>query len=155
MKRFKWCLTDPDLWTEVSGVCPLICQCVSFCMCLFKGESVIVSWLTISFPCVVVVQCEVAIVLQSKSINLFRDTETGPNLSVKVQIGWLVGYVVLCLFLDNSGCPSIVEQWSQRLDVVILLLHCSSLFLTLSYALCLVPSFLQHKWSYILDCSLT
>ena len=35
--------------------------------------------------------------------------DPGHSTSVKVQIGWLV-YVVLCLFLDNSGSPSIVEQ---------------------------------------------
>ena len=46
-----------------------------------KEKSVIVPQLTISCAHVVVVLCEVATVLQSKSINLFRDAATGPNLS--------------------------------------------------------------------------
>ena len=33
----------------------------------------------------------------------------GSGPGVKVQDGWLV-YTVLCLFLDNSDSPSIVEQ---------------------------------------------
>ena len=63
---------------------------------------------------------------------------------MKVQIGcWLV-YVVLCLFLDNSDSPSIVEQWSQKTWCSIITSLLQFLFLTLSCALCLVPSFLQH-----------
>ena len=38
--------------------------------------------MAISYAHVVVVLCEVAIVLQSKSIKLFRDSATGPNLSL-------------------------------------------------------------------------
>ena len=54
----------------------LVC---AICTCIFKGERVIVfKWLSV----VLLVMCEVAIVLQSKSIKLFRDVATGPNLSL-------------------------------------------------------------------------
>ena len=50
----------------------------SICTCIFKGEKIIVcKWVSV----VHLVMCEVAIVLQSKSINLFRGGATGPNLS--------------------------------------------------------------------------
>ena len=47
--------------------------------CFFKVERVIVfKWLSV----VHLVMCEAAIVLQSKSMKLFRDAATGPNLSL-------------------------------------------------------------------------
>ena len=50
----------------------------AICTCFFKGNSVVViKWLSV----VHMVVCEAAIVLQSKSIKLFRDAATGPNLS--------------------------------------------------------------------------
>ena len=49
------------------------------CKYIFKGERVIVcKWLS----SVHLVMCEVAIVLQSNSIKLFRDVATGPILSL-------------------------------------------------------------------------
>ena len=74
----------------------------AICTCFFKGESVIVPWLTISCPHVVVVLCEVTIVPQSKSINLFRDAATGPNLNLTTD------HMCLSHFLDFGGCI----QWS-------------------------------------------
>ena len=51
----------------------------AICACFFKGESVIVfKWLSV----VGMVVGEVAIVFQIKSIKLFRDAATGPNLSL-------------------------------------------------------------------------
>ena len=44
-----------------------------------QGNKVVVfKWLSV----VHMVVCEVAIILQSKSIKLFRDAATGPNLSL-------------------------------------------------------------------------
>ena len=64
--RCKWCISIDLLAHAI---------CASF----YKGESVIVfKWLSV----VQTVVCEVAIVLQSKSIKLFRDAATGPNLSL-------------------------------------------------------------------------
>ena len=64
--RSKWC-TSLDL---------LSC---ATCVLIFKGERVIVfKWLSV----VHLVMCEATIVLQSKSIKLFRDAATGPNLSL-------------------------------------------------------------------------
>ena len=51
----------------------------AICAYCFKGERVIVfKWLSV----VHLVMCETAIVLQSKSIKMFRDAPTGPNLSL-------------------------------------------------------------------------
>ena len=61
------------------------------CVCFFKGNSVIVfKWLSV----VHMVVCEVAIVLQSKYIKLFRDAATGPNLSLTTD------HMCLSCFLD-------------------------------------------------------
>ena len=96
-------LDGSRLVNRVSGMCPLICWGVSFCMCFFKSESVIVSRLTINCQHVVNVLCEVAIVLHSRSVNLFRDTATGPNL------GLTTNHVCLLCSLDfgglTIGCP--------------------------------------------------
>ena len=54
----------------------------AICTCLFKGKIVIVlEWLSV----VHMVVCEVATVLQSKSIKLLRDSATGPNLGVTTE----------------------------------------------------------------------
>ena len=51
----------------------LVC---ALCACIFKDESVnVYKWLS-------VVMCEVAIVLHSKTIKLFGDVSSGPNLSL-------------------------------------------------------------------------
>ena len=69
----EWCMSF-DLWSH------------SFCPCFFKGEKVLLlcNWL---WRCthVLVVLCEVAIVIQSKAINLFRDAATGPILSLTIN----------------------------------------------------------------------
>ena len=50
----------------------------AICACVFKGERInVYKWVTVAH----LVMCEVAIVLKSKSIKLFRDVATGPNLS--------------------------------------------------------------------------
>ena len=68
------------------------------CACLFKGESVIVfKWLSL----VHLLICEVAAVLQSNSIKLFRYTATGPNLSLTTD------HMCLSCSLDFS-----FVQWS-------------------------------------------
>ena len=64
------------------------------CLCIFKGERVIVhKWLSV----VHLVMCEVAIVLQSKSIRLFRDVATGQNLSL------ITDHMFLLHSLDFGG----------------------------------------------------
>ena len=76
MNVSKWCLMDPirSKWHESLDL--LAC---AICAWIFKGERVIVSkWLSVVY----LVMCEVAIVLQSKSIKLLRDVATGPNLSL-------------------------------------------------------------------------
>ena len=69
---------DPNCWTEGSDACPLICGCV-----LLQRWKLLLfcNWLS-SCTCILVVLCEAAIVLQSKSINLFRDAAMGPILSL-------------------------------------------------------------------------
>ena len=62
----------------------------------------------------------------------------------RYRIGMCGWYTILCLFLDNSDSPSIVEQWSQKAWCSIITSLLQFLSLTWSYALCLVPSFLQH-----------
>ena len=74
----------------------------AICLCFFKSESVIVPWMVVSCAHVVVVLYEVATVLQSKSITVFRDTATGPNLSLTTDH--------MCLSCSlNFGCI----QWSR------------------------------------------
>ena len=69
----------------------------AICACFFKGESVIVvKWLSV----VHMVVCEVAIVLQSKSIKLFRDTATGPNLSLTTDHMCLLHFLDFILSCD-------------------------------------------------------
>ena len=80
-----------DAWliqSEVSGTCPLICWHMPLCACIFKGERVMLH------KCVSVVMCEMAIVLQSVSIKLFRDVATSLNLSLKTD------HMFLSLSLD-------------------------------------------------------
>ena len=63
---------------------------------------------------------------------------------------------LMLLVLDNSDSPSIVEQLSQGPSLVYhTFINDSFLALDLSYALFLVPSFLQHGQSYVFACSLT
>ena len=63
----------------------------AICACIIKGESVIVvKWLSV----VDMSMCEVAIVLHSKSIKLFREPATGPNLSLRTD------HMCLLHFLD-------------------------------------------------------
>ena len=51
----------------------------AICVGIFKGERVIVyKWLSM----VHLVMCEVVIILQSKSVKLFRNVATGSNLSL-------------------------------------------------------------------------
>ena len=65
-------------------------------------------------------------------------------LPVKVQIGQLC-YWSYNPAVDNSDSPSIVEELSQGLsfNCYTFISDCSY-FSDVSYALCLVPSFLQH-----------
>ena len=69
----------------------------AICMCFFKGGSIILL-LTISCAYVVIVLFEVAVVLQSKSINLFRDAVTGVNLSQTTD------HMCLLHSLEFGGC---------------------------------------------------
>ena len=91
----KWCLLDPIRSKWCMSIDLLVC---AICACLFKGERVIVC------KCISVVHmvmCEVAIILQSKFIKLFRGVATGPNLSRTTD------HVFLLCFLDFGGI-----QWS-------------------------------------------
>ena len=81
MTRSSWCVSINLLAHAI-------------CMCFFKGKSVIV------FERLSVVHmgmCEVAIVLQSKSIKVFRDSSTGPNLSLATD------HMCLLCALDFGG----------------------------------------------------
>ena len=63
----------------------------ALCACILKDERVnACKWVS-------VVMCEVAIVLQSKSIKLFRDVATGPNLSLTTN------HTSLLCSLDSHG----------------------------------------------------
>ena len=70
--RSKWCMSI-DLLAH------------AICTCYFKGDSVIVYKIVISCAHAVVVVFEAAIVLQNKSIKLFRDATTGPNLNLTID----------------------------------------------------------------------
>ena len=71
----------------------------AFCACFFKGERCYCS--VIDYQVVhmfLVVLCEVAIVLQDKSINFFRDAATDPILSLTTticayHIPWIMEFV--------------------------------------------------------------
>ena len=69
----KWYLIDP-IWSKWCMSLDLLAHVL--CACIFKDERVIV------YKWVSVVMCEVASVLQSKSIKLLRDVATGPILSL-------------------------------------------------------------------------
>ena len=76
MNVSKWCMMDPIRSKLCMSIDPLV---HAICTCVFKGERVIVfKWSSV----VHLVMCEVAFVIQSKSIKLFRDVATGPNLSL-------------------------------------------------------------------------
>ena len=66
----------------------------AICAYILKGERVIVCK---SVSVVHMVMCEVAIVLQSKSIKLFRDVATGPNLILTTD------HMFLLCSLDFGG----------------------------------------------------
>ena len=68
----------------------------AICACVFKGETFIVCiWLSV----VHLVMCEVAIVLQSKSIKLFRGVVTGPNLSLTTDHMSKLGTIFVCVHI--------------------------------------------------------
>ena len=79
---------------------------------------------------------------------LFHCEVSCHGTSVKVSIKCVVCYnnpIHMLLFTDNSDSPSIVEQLSQGTSLVYNTFNGDSLpALDLSYALCLVPNFLQH-----------
>ena len=76
MNGSKWCLMYPvrSKWCESMDL--MACAIYTY---FFKGERVIVfKWLSV----VHMVVCEMAIVLQSKSIKLFGDAANGSNISL-------------------------------------------------------------------------
>ena len=109
----KWCLMVP-IRSKWHISIDLLAHAI--CTCFFKGEGVIVfKWLSVVHMLV----CGVAIVLQSKSINLFRDAATGPNLSVTKD--------PMCILHSlDFGCI----QWSRCRN-------CFWLYLLLLSTLCL------------------
>ena len=104
----KWCLIDLIRSKWHVSIDLLAC---AICACIFKDESVIVyKWVSV----VHMVMCEAIIVLQSKSIKLFRDVTTGPNLSLTTD------HIFLMHSLDFGGI-----QWSRcrncsRLNLLLL-----------------------------------
>ena len=101
MNGSKWCLMDPNWQTEVIGAYPLICWHVPYA-CASSKVKVLLCFEWLSAVHMVVVLCEAAIVLQSKSIKLFRDAAAGPNLSLTTD------HMCLSCSLDCGGCI----QWS-------------------------------------------
>ena len=91
VNRSKWCLMDPVRGKWCISIDLLAC---AISACFFKGNKVVLfKWLSI----VHMVVCEVAIVLQSKSIKLFKDAATGPNLSLTTD------HMCLLCSLDFGG----------------------------------------------------
>ena len=89
--RRKWYMSF-DLW-----VC-------AFCICFFKGERCYCFVIDYQVAHIfLVVLCEAAIVIQSKSINPFMDAATGPILSLTTN------HVCLLHSLDFEICI----QWSR------------------------------------------
>ena len=117
----KWCLIDP-IQSKWCMSIDLLAHAI--CTCDFKDERVSV------YKCVSVVhlvRCEAAIVLQSKSIKLFRDVATGPNLSLTTD------HMFLMHSLDFG-----VIQWSRcrncsRLNPCRFPFHMQGMILTRSY----------------------
>ena len=105
MKMSKWCLMDPNCCTEGSDACPLICGVMPSVHAFFKGEKVLLfcNWLS-RCAHVLVVLYEVAIVLQSKSINLFRDAATGQILSLATNHMCLLCSLDFGICIQWSGC---------------------------------------------------
>ena len=109
----KWCLIDL-IWSKWHVYLDLLAH--ALCVWIFKDERVIV------YKWVSVVMCEVAIVIQGKSIKLFRDVATGPNLSLTTDHKFL---------LHSPDFGSI--QWSRcrncyRLNLLLLLTFCPCRF---------------------------
>ena len=81
-----------------SGMCLVICGCMSSVHASSKAKVLLLfDWLS-RCTHVLVVLCEVAIVLHSKSINLFRDAATGPNLSLTTN------HMCISHSLDFGSC---------------------------------------------------
>ena len=100
----------------------------TLCACIFKGERVIVcKWVSV----VHLVMCEAAIVLQSKSIKLFKGVTTGPKLSLPTD------HMFLSHSLDFGG----IQRSRSR--------NCFRLYLLLLSTLCL-HRFLFHMEDMIL-----
>ena len=96
----------------------------AICPCFFKGKSVIVfEWLSAAHMAV----CKAAIVFQSKSIKLFTDSVTGPNLSLTTD------HMCLLHSLD-FGCI----QWSRCRNC-----FCLCLLLLLTFHLCRLQFHMQ------------
>ena len=93
----------------------------AICACNFKDERAIV-YKRVSV--VYLVMCEVAIVLQSKSIKLFRNVATGPNLSLTTD------HIFLSCFLDFGGmqCPGCKTCFRLYLLLLSTLHPCRFLF---------------------------
>ena len=94
----KWCSMDPNWWTGVSGMYTLICwhmpyvhlsSKVKVLLCL-NGYQLYTWW------CV-----KWLFVFQSKSIKLFRDAATGPNLSLTTDVMCLL-HVPWILVVSND-----------------------------------------------------
>ena len=77
----------------------------AFCVCLFKSKKVLLfcNWLS-SCAHVLVALCEAAIVLQRKSINLFKDAATGPVLSLTTNHMCLSHSLDFGICIQWSGC---------------------------------------------------
>ena len=121
----KWCLMD-SIRSKWHMSIDLLVH--AMCVCIFKGERVIVcKWVSV----VHLVMCEAAIVLQSKPIKLLRDVATGPNLSLTTDYMFLLGS------LDFGGI-----LWSRGRNCFRMYL-----LLLLTLSLCRLP---LHMWDMIL-----
>ena len=136
----KWCLIDPVKSKWCVSLDLLAC---AICMCIFKGETVTVyKWLSL----VHLVMCEVAIVPQSKSIKLFRDVTTGPNLSLTAD------HIFLSHSLDFGGV-----QWSRcrncsRFNLLFLLTLCPCRFPFHTQVMILLRSYYRLSSLAIASC---
>ena len=112
----KWCMMD-QIRSKWHMSIDLLVHAI--CAFIFKGERFVVfKWLAM----IQLVKCEVATALQSKSIKLFRDVFTGPNLSLTTD------HMFLLHSLDFGGI-----QWSGcrkcfRLYLLLLLTLCPCRF---------------------------
>ena len=104
MKRSKWCLMDPNWWTEVSDACPLIYGCMPS-VCTFSKVKVLLFFDWLSVVHMLWLCCVKHLLSFTVSLSIcFRDVATGPNLSLTTDHMYLSCSLDIGMFIQWSRC---------------------------------------------------